>query len=778
MLTIRNTVVKNMEKITLIMVAVILFLSTIIQIFNVRRAGREDALQVFGQIGQILDENSRELERVRTEYASMCLNDARAVAYILEHIPEARNDSEELKKIAANAEVDEIHIFDTNGVIVAGTHPEYFGFSFDSGEQIGFFKPLLTDQSLELVQPITPNTAESKPVQYSALWSEDKSFILQIGMYPSTVLHATEKNELSYIFSLLRTGIGYSLYAIDPQTEKVVGATVVSDVDKDMAEVGFQMEQLESGSVFHAKTGQTLSFCLAEQIGGNYIVWAAPVTSFYRSIVVNELLLLVGLILISVILSYAVANAMKKTVIDQIKIVNEKLSEIRDGNLKTKIDVQDSKEFSELSAHINSVVDSLLQSTEKLEMGEKINSQNEELERQREQLEIALERAEAANEAKSEFLFNMSHDIRTPMNAIIGFTNLALESGDSESQREYLKNIDVSSHQLLDLMNNILELSRIENHKIMIEENLVDVKETYHKLCTIFDSDFKKKHLTRTVEMDIQHPYMYVDTTHYAQIFLNIVSNAVKFTPNGGKIKVSFRELPAKDSGACFMETVIEDTGIGMSSEFLAHAYESFSRERTSTISGVQGTGLGLAIVKNLVDLMGGAIDLESRQGKGTKVTIRLPHKVGEAPGTVEKEEPEAVDCLPFEGLRALMAEDIDINAMIATKLLTSRGFRVERAKDGVDCVDMLLKAENGYYDLVLMDIQMPQMDGYTATRAIRTFEDAKKASIPIIAMTANAFQEDKEKAVEAGMDGHIAKPLDAAKMFETIAGVLKKKSA
>ena len=756
------------------MVGIILFISTVIQIFSMHQVGRQNAQQIFEQVGQILEENSRELDLVKEEYNAMCLNDARMVAYILEHNPEARDDVEELRKIAADVEVDEIHIFDTDGVIIGGTHPEYLGYSFDSGEQIGFFKPLLTDKSLELVQETTPNTAEGKLVQYSALWNEDGSFIVQVGMKPSNVLRATKKNELSYIFSLLRTGVGYQLYAIDPDTEKVVGATVVSDVGKDVAEIGIKPEEMESERGFHAKTSQSLQYCLSKKIGENYIVWASPVSGFFQSILVNELLLLAGLVLISLILVYAVTDTMDRTVIGQIKRINEKLWSIQDGELRTKVDVRDSKEFLELSTHINSMVESLIRSSEKLEMSEKIRTQKEELERQHEQLEIAVKRAEAANKAKSEFLFNMSHDIRTPMNAIMGFTNFALESNDPDKQREYLENIDVSSKQLLDLLNNILELARIENHKIIIEEELVDVRETFHKLCTIFSSDLKKKNLSCTVDVDISHPYLYMDTVHYSQVFLNIVSNAVKYTPDGGAVSLSFKELPGDTEDTCLVETVIEDNGIGMSEEFQAYAYESFSRERTSTVSGIQGTGLGLAIVKDLVGLMNGRVTLKSRQGMGTKVTVCLPHRFKKAPADKKEGEPDSWENLRFDGVHILLAEDIDVNAIIATKLLSSKGCIVERARDGVECVNMLLKANEGYYDLVLMDIQMPIMDGYQAARSIRSFDNVKKASVPILAMTANAFREDCEKAAEAGMDGHIAKPLNAGDMFRKIGEVLK----
>jgi len=771
-LTIKNIVVKNMQRITVLMVVIIMFLSTAVQIINTRQTVRRKASQIFDQVSQILEENSAALKVAQEEYRVKCLNNARTVAYILEYNAEARDSMVELKKIAEDVDVDEIHIFDASGVIVSGTHPEYWGFSFDSGEQMNFFKPLLTDRSLELVQDITPNTAQGKLVQYSALWSEDGAFIVQIGNYPYNVLRATEKNELSYIFSLLRAGVGYSLHAIDPETWKVAGSTVENNVDRNAAEMGFRAEQLASGNAFFAAADGDMSYCLSREIGENYVVWASPVLGFVRTILTNEAMLLAGLVLIALILVYAVSAAMDRTVVEQIRRVNQTLRDIQDGNLTTKVNVEESKEFCELSSHVNSMVASLLQSSERLELSEKIKSQKEELELQREQLEAALKRAEAASKAKSEFLFNMSHDIRTPMNAILGFTDLALESRDAEAQREYLKNIDISSKQLLDLINNILELSKIENHEIVIDEELVDVREICGRLRTIFDNDLKKKHQTLTVKLEVAHPYLYMDATHYSQIFLNIVGNSIKYTFDGGAIMVTLRETAGDTPGVCVLETVIEDNGIGMSDEFLAHAYESFSRERTSTISGIQGTGLGLAIVKNLVDLMKGTVQIKSWQGRGTRVIIRLPHRLGKAPTELPKGE--KLDSALFQGRRVLLTEDIDINALIATKLLTGKGCLVERAKDGVECVDMLQKAEAGYYDLVLMDIQMPNMDGYRAAQVIRAFEDRKKASVPILALTANAFKEDCDKAMEAGMNGHVAKPLDAAKLFQAMAGILE----
>lgn len=400
---------------------------------------------------------------------------------------------------------------------------------------------------------------------------------------------------------------------------------------------------------------------------------------------------------------------------------------------------------------------------------------SEQLHRQTAELQEALAAAQYANQAKTTFLNNISHDIRTPMNAIIGFTNLALESSNTDVQRKYLNNIAVSSKHLLDLMNDILELSKIENQKVELKEELADIRKIYRKLESMFQLDLEQKHLFYTCNLDIRHTHLYIDTTHYSQIFLNIISNAIKYTPRDGSITVSCREYPGDTPDTCVLETVIQDNGIGMSSEFLSHAYESFSREQTSTVSGIQGTGLGLTIVRNLVDLMKGTVHIESMPGQGTKVTIRTPHCPVSLSKTVKMEKPARIDYSILTGRHILLAEDIDINAVIAAKLLSDKGCIVERAKDGIECVDMLQKADTDYYDLVLMDIQMPNMDGYQAAQSIRAFSDKKKAAIPILAVTANAFPEDFDKTIESGMDGHIAKPLDAQKMFQTITEVLHK---
>lgn len=390
----------------------------------------------------------------------------------------------------------------------------------------------------------------------------------------------------------------------------------------------------------------------------------------------------------------------------------------------------------------------------------------EQFQRQTAELQEALEAARYANRAKTTFLSNMSHDIRTPMNAIIGYTNFALESADPNVQREYLQSISVSSKHLLGLINQILEFSKIEDRELEINEELTDLNEFCRRLETIFKVDMEDRRLTHTISLDVRHTSLYMDDTHSFQVLANLISNAIKYTPEGGTVNISCKELPGGAPDTCTLETVVRDTGLGMSREFLSHAFDTFSREQTSTVSGIQGAGLGLAIVKNLVDLMRGTIQIESALGQGTTVTVRIPHRLG--PQAAEKvvNESEEPDYCILAGKRILVTDDIDINAMIVSKLLISKGCAVERAKDGVECVDMVQNADAGYYDMVLMDIQMPNMNGYDAARSIRAFEDREKAGVLILALTANAFQEDVEKAFAAGMDGHIAKPLDAKVLF------------
>ena len=397
----------------------------------------------------------------------------------------------------------------------------------------------------------------------------------------------------------------------------------------------------------------------------------------------------------------------------------------------------------------------------------------DEREKQQE-LEEAKKAAEAANKEKSTFLFNMSHDTRTPLNAVIGFTELAGNyMNDTEKLNELRHKTLTASYQLLDILNNVLEMARIENDKVVIEEEISYAKEFYEKWSTMFEGEMERKNLTLHTSYDVKHPYLYIDKTHITEAFMNLLSNAVKYTTQGGDIYVSLRELPGPADDECIIETTIRDNGIGMSAGFLEHIFDRFSRARNSSTNGIQGTGLGMPIVKSLVELMHGTITIDSELGQGTTVFIRIPHRIAESPAdTVKKHIEHATQVL--KGRHILLAEDIEVNAEIVTMLLTEYGCEVEWAQDGVICVDKLIAAPAGTYDLILMDIQMPNMDGYQAAGRIRKLPDAKKAAIPIIAMIANAFKEDVEKAIAAGMNSYLSKPIDVPKMMETLGSFLK----
>ena len=385
----------------------------------------------------------------------------------------------------------------------------------------------------------------------------------------------------------------------------------------------------------------------------------------------------------------------------------------------------------------------------------------------RDQLEIA----KASSAAKTAFLFNMSHDIRTPMNAIIGFTELLSKHlDDPELARSYIGKIQASNEFLLSLINNVLEMARIESGKETLDEAYWDAYEFNDSLFALFDSQMREKGIEFICNATVEHDKIICDETKLREIFLNMLSNALKYTPAGGTVTMTLSELPSAVPGYAVYQTVIEDTGIGMSEDFLPHIFEEFTRERSSTESRVAGTGLGMPIVKKLVDLMKGTVEVESQVGKGTRFTVTLPHRIAAVEDAAREERESATShAADFAGKRILLAEDNDLNAEIACAILEEFGIAVERAEDGVVCVDMLRKAQPGWYDLVLMDIQMPNMDGYRAAQTIRKQPDAAKAAIPIIAMTANAFEEDKRNAFRAGMNDHVAKPFRVEELMGAI---------
>ena len=385
-------------------------------------------------------------------------------------------------------------------------------------------------------------------------------------------------------------------------------------------------------------------------------------------------------------------------------------------------------------------------------------------------------KAEKANEAKSIFLFNMSHDIRTPMNAILGYSQLMKKELTNPKLVHYQEMIEQSSQLLLSIINNVLDMARVESGKMELDENYEVVGNITQLVCGAFAAEASKKNIELNIIVNVEHKHIIVDSTKMQEILSNLISNAIKYTPEGGKVLIDVQELPYNKEGYTLIQTKVSDTGIGMSEEFLPSLFELFTRERNTTLSKIPGTGLGMAIVNNLVDLMNGSIEVESELGKGSTFTITIPHKIANKDYTNRNIESSNEFDIDFKGKRILLAEDNELNAEITTTILSEMGFEVKAVEDGILCVNEMQHQPANTYDLILMDIQMPNMDGYKATDCIRHLSQPEKANIPIIAMSANAFEEDKKKAFDVKMNDYITKPIDFQKMEEVLKHILSKK--
>ncbi|MCQ2523424.1 MAG: ATP-binding protein [Lachnospiraceae bacterium] len=405
-----------------------------------------------------------------------------------------------------------------------------------------------------------------------------------------------------------------------------------------------------------------------------------------------------------------------------------------------------------------------------------VDSMVAEEKKQKEELQRALEAEKTANMAKSNFLFNMSHDIRTPMNAIVGFSDLiAKNAEDTKKVRDYAEKIQSANNVLLNLINNVLELAQIESGKAVVEETLFDSEVFRQELYTVMEMPMKRKNLEYVDNADFRHKYMYGDVTKLEGIFLNLLSNAVKYSRDGGRVTFTSEELNGDKEGYIKVRTTVTDEGIGMTEEYLPRIFDNFSREKTTTESGVHGTGLGMSIVKKYVELMGGSILVTSEINVGTTFVVTIPHRISnEDPYDVSLNQ-ETLSAGRFDGKKALLAEDNELNREIICNILSEIGFEVETAEDGVVCIDKLNSRPENYYDIIFMDVQMPNLSGYEATGYIRAEAEGYRRDIPIVAMTANAFKEDKENARKAGMNGHIAKPINMKEMLDTISKVLTK---
>jgi len=639
---------------------------------------------------------------------------AQACSYIVEHALASELDVPELRRVAQLLEVDEIHLFDLTGSIYAGTNPEYFGYNFDSGDQMRFFKPMLADRELSLCQDVTPNTAEGKLMMYALVWREDGKGLVQIGLTPTRLLEQIEKNKVSNILSEIPANDNIYFVA-DHATGEIITCTNDLYTGSALRDAGIDRARFtgDSAAVFSANLCGTASLAAFRVCGDYEIGVCQSVRDVYRGAYSSSLVVLGYLLFASASIVFLVGFMTRK------------------------------------------------------------NQQREQAHQA--QLQKALLQANAASEAKSAFLANMSHDIRTPMNAIIGFTELLEKHADDPARRDdYIAKIKASEKYLLGLLNNVLEMARIEKGEMAVEESVLCVERLIDTLLSVFRADMDRKKLTFDQDIRVEHPCVLCDAAKVQEILLNLVGNAVKYTPAGGAVTLRLREAPGDAPGRALYTIEVEDTGIGISKAFLPRLFDEFARERNTTQSRIGGTGLGLPIAKKLAELMGGTIAVRSELGKGTLFTVTLPLRIADRQSVEHARGEERTEPAPdaFAGKRILLAEDNELNAEIATEILESAGLAVEWARDGALCVRMLTAAAPGHYDLILMDMQMPNMNGYEATKAIRALPGPPR-DIPILAMTANAFAEDRQNALTAGMNDHIAKPIDAAKLLSALAPYL-----
>ena len=425
---------------------------------------------------------------------------------------------------------------------------------------------------------------------------------------------------------------------------------------------------------------------------------------------------------------------------------------------------------------IISIILVLLRKARKAEAVAKLAANN--TQKLNDKLEIALKKAEDASLAKTRFLNNMSHDIRTPMNVILGYAQLMeneLKGKDMPETLEHLEKMQQSGNLLLSIINNVLDMARIESGRMELDENYCRIEDVRKSLFAVFDEKARKKNIVLHYTMNVEHEHVLTDVTKVKEIFVNILSNAIKYTPSGGSVMMSVDELPCDELGYMIVRNRVSDTGIGMSQDYMTKIFDAFTREQNTTKSKIAGTGLGMSIVRKYVDLLGGTIDVESELGKGSTITVTLKHKIADECYYVKKHiEESGTGSEILEGRNILLAEDNDLNAEITGAILERAGIKTERVEDGIQCVNMIEKMPAGTYDMILMDIQMPKMNGYKATQAIRCLPDKDKACIPIIAMTANAFEEDKRDALAVGMNGHIAKPIELDKLLSMLAEVIR----
>lgn len=855
MRTLRSIISRYMQIVTLLLVVFFLVAIFYIQVVNERRQAYVSAVETFFQFEQVLGENKEELADLKQVYRETCLHNAEAIAYIIEGNTSVLDSVEELKKIATMIEVDEIHIFDKKGRIFSGTHPAYYDFTFDSGEQMRFFKPMLEDKSLSLVQDITPNTAEMKMMQYSALWSHDGKFIVQVGMEPVNVMKVTEKNELSYIFSLLRVNSDANYYAINKENGSIVGSTDLSCVEKNSLEIGLDPNTIRSdNNGFYADVNGIKSYCVFMESGENYIGRVLPFRDMYRRVPSTMAWIAFCLIAAAVILYYVVTCSMNKYVIEGIHNINDKLNIISQGNLDENVDIQSSVELAELSCYINQMKRSILDNRRKityiigktkmpigvyeynhymksvsisehvpeilaLETGEYerlsadykvfqefiidlrrniVDDEScvyscreryvklEEVEHNGDVFGVIIDvteeivkrkKVEDEREAKTRFLSNMSHEIRTPINAVLGMNEMILREAQDKQILTYAANIKSSGKMLLFLINDILDISKIESGKMEIIPVEYETTALIMDLWNVIYLRAKEKQLIFAVETDETLPsVLYGDDVRMKQIVTNLLTNAVKYTPQGSvRLQIAYERQSDEE---LLLKISVRDTGIGIREEDMGKLFESFQRLDEQKNRNIEGTGLGMNITMSLLKMMGGDMKVESEYQKGSTFTVIVPQKIinDEPAGsfqmmqetnTLHNGSKQSSFTAP-EG-RVLVVDDNAMNLTVFKALLKRTKLQVTTAESGMQCLEYVQKQK---FHIIFMDHMMPKMDGIETLHEIEKLaarNDFPNKDTPVIALTANAVSGAREMYLAEGFAEFLTKPINAEHMEQTI---------
>ena len=682
--------------------------SLFFQMLNNRHSAWIASEMILQQLEDVIEENKESyqtlLETLKEDYTLR----AEIVANLLEMEERLYQTTEEYRKIAKQLRVDEIHIINTGGCIVAGTNPEYFGYSFSSGEQMGYFKPMLADKKLSMCQDMVPNTAEGKMMMYAIVWNSSGTAMIQIGITPSRLLAKMNSASVENLVRQMPITSGMNIFLLNATTGKML-ATTRQDVllyelqDSDRLGDG----KLQEGKRYRtsAKISGRKQYLVYEKYGEYNLAVSYGMLEANQNLIYVAATMFLVLVLSFLIIFYITERSVAA------------------------------------------------------------------IDKNEEELKQAKEAAERANAAKTGFLSRMSHDIRTPLNGIIGMIEI------SDRHREDRALVDanrvkekVAAKHLLELINDVLEFNKLDEENLQLTKEPFCLKELWREIITIVEPRSADRGVLLTYEEETEGAAVGCvlgSPLHVRQIFINILGNAIKYTDAGGHVLCQVT-IKAIGESRISCRAVISDNGIGMSTAFLPHLFESFSRENTDEKSVTQGTGLGMSIVKHLVDEMGGTITVESRKGVGTTFTVTL---LFEEPKEQEgKKIEEGEESADLSGMRVLLAEDNELNMEIAETFLTDAGVQITKAYNGKEEVERYLEQPAGTFDAILTDLMMPVMDGYEEVREIRSSGRADAQSIPIIALTANAFLEDAERVKKEGMNEHLPKPLDVGKMLSVLA--------